>query len=59
MEHAGMADAIWLAAKQRDRLVGCELMLGDGDAWFVMGLGPDHSVKNVCFALGYEAIVRV
>ena len=56
MEHAGMVDAIWLAAEQGERLVGCELMLGDGDAWFVMGLGLDHSVKNVYFALGYEDI---
>jgi predicted N-acyltransferase len=56
MEHAGMVDAIWLAAEQGDRLVGCELMLGDKDAWFVMGLGLDYSVKNVYFALGYEDI---
>jgi predicted N-acyltransferase len=56
MEHAGMVDAVWLAAEKEGRLVGCELMLGDRGSWVVMGLGLDHSVKNVYFALGYEDI---
>lgn len=56
MEHAEMVDAVWLAAEKGDLLVGCELMLGDRGSWVVMGLGLDHSVKNVYFALGYEDI---
>jgi predicted N-acyltransferase len=56
MEQADMVDAVWLAAEKGDLLVGCELMLGDRGSWVVMGLGLDHSVKNVYFALGYEDI---
>jgi predicted N-acyltransferase len=56
MENAGMVDAVWLAAEYGDSLVGCELMLGDGGSWFVMGLGLDHNIKNVYFVLGYEDI---
>lgn len=56
MEHADMVDAVWLAAEKAGLLVGCELMLGDRGSWVVMGLGLDHSVKNVYFALGYEDI---
>jgi predicted N-acyltransferase len=56
MEHAGMVDAVWLAATRGDSLLGCELMLGDRESWFVMGLGLDQDVKNVYFVLGYEDI---
>ena len=56
LEHAHMVDAIWLTAERDGCIVGCELMLGDGSAWFVTGLGLDYGVKNVYFALGYADI---
>jgi len=56
MEHAGMVDAAWLAARVGDRLVGCELMLGDQDTWFVTGLGQDYTTEYAYFMLGYADI---
>jgi len=56
MEQAGMVDAVWLAAKKGNSLIGCELMLGDRGSWFVMCLGLDYDVQNVYFVLGYEDI---
>ncbi len=56
MENAAIVDAVWLAAEMDGRLVGCELVLGDRDTWFVTGLGMDYSAKNVYFVLGYEDI---
>lgn len=56
MTHAEMVDAVWLAAEQEGRLVGCELMLGDRGTWLVTGLGLDHGISNVYFVLGYEDI---
>ncbi len=55
-EHAHMVDAIWLTAERDGRIVGCELMLGDGGTWFVTGLGMDYDVNYVYFALGYADI---
>ena len=55
-ENAHLVDAIWLTAECEGCIVGCELMLGDGDTWFVTGLGMDHEFKNVYFALGYADI---
>ena len=51
-----MVDAVWLTAERDGRIVGCELMLGDSDTWFVTGLGTDYDVKYVYFALGYADI---
>lgn len=56
MEHADMVDAVWLTAEVDGRVVGCELMLGDQDAWLVTGLGLDYSVPYTYFALGYADI---
>ena len=56
MEHADMVDAVWLAAEIDGRLVGCELMLGDRDAWLVTGLGLDYSAQYAYFVLGYADI---
>ena len=56
MAQAEMVDAVWLAAEKENRLVGCELMLGDRGTWLVTGLGLDHGVSNVYFVLGYEDI---
>jgi len=56
MQHAGMVDAAWLAARVGGRLVGCELLLGDRGHWFVTGLGLDYSIEYVYFLLGYSDI---
>lgn len=56
MENAGMVDAVWLAAEQRGRLVGCELMLGDRGSWLVLGMGLEQGIRNVYLVLGYEDI---
>jgi hypothetical protein len=56
LEHAGMADAVWLAAWRNDRLVGCELVLGDGGAWTVTILGLDYAERYVYYLLGWEDI---
>ena len=56
MAHAGMVDAVWLAAEKEGKLVGCELMLGDRGTWLVTGLGLDPGARNVYFVLGYEDI---
>lgn len=55
-EHAGMVDAVWLTAELEGRMVGCELMLGDHDAWLVTGLGLDYSIEYTYFLLGYADI---
>lgn len=54
--HAGMIDSTWLTAEVDGRVVGCELMLGDGDHWLVTGLGLDYSVDYAYFLLGYADI---
>lgn len=56
LENAAMVDAVWLTAEINGRLMGCELMLGDGDTWLVTALGLDYSVQYVYFRLGYEDI---
>jgi len=56
LEHADMVDAAWVAARVDDRLVGCELMIGDRDSWRVMALGRDYDFHTVYFLLGYADI---
>jgi predicted N-acyltransferase len=56
LENADLADAVWLAAHQNGRLVGCELILNDGDASTVTILGLDYSTQYVYFMLGCEDI---
>jgi predicted N-acyltransferase len=56
MEHAEMVDRVWLTAEVEGRMVGCELMLGDRDAWLVTGLGLDYAVQYAYFVLGYADI---
>ncbi|GAB4453044.1 MAG: hypothetical protein Kow00120_23040 [Anaerolineae bacterium] len=58
LENAGMVESVWITAEMGDRLVGCELMLRDGDAWCVMALGRDYAVPIVYFLLGYTDIRR-
>jgi hypothetical protein len=56
LEHAGLADSAWLAARQDGQLVGCELVLSDGEASTVTILGLDYSTQYVYFMLGCEDI---
>jgi len=56
LEHADMVASTWLTAEIGDQLVGCELMLGDGDTRFLAALGLDYGVKYVYFKLGYQDI---
>ena len=58
-ERAGMVDAAWLTAEIGDRLVGCGLVLGDGDTRFLALLGLDYSVRYAYFQLVYAAIRTV
>lgn len=58
LAHAGMVDSVWLAAEIAGRLVGCELMLGDGGMWMVTALGRDYEIPYVYFVLGYADIER-
>ncbi len=56
LEEAWRVDGRWLAARARGRLVGCELLLPDGDAHMVTALGLDGKTPNVYFLLGYADI---
>ncbi len=56
LEEAGRVEGTWLAAWIGERLVGCELILADGDAYMVTCLGLDRRVPNVYFLLGYADI---
>lgn len=59
LENADMIDLTWLTAKIDERLVGCGLLLGDGDARVLALLGLDYSVNYVYFQLVYAAIRSV
>ena len=56
LEKAYLVDATWITASIEDRMVGCGLLLGDGDARFLALLGLDYEVKYVYFQLFYAAI---
>ena len=54
-----MVDHIWLTARIDDRLLGCGLLLGDGNARVLALLGLDYSVQYVYFQLLYAAVRSV
>ncbi len=56
LQHAVLVDAVWLRAESGDRLVGCGLLLGDGDVWVMTLLGLDYGVRYAYFQLMYAAI---
>ena len=56
LENASLVDATWLTAEIDGRLVGCELLIGDGAARLLTFLGLDYSVQYVYFQLFYEGI---
>ncbi|HEX2906307.1 MAG TPA: GNAT family N-acetyltransferase [Phototrophicaceae bacterium] len=59
LANAGLAQPIWITARMDERLVGCGLVLGDGDVYTLALLGLDYSVNYVYFQLLYEAIRSV
>lgn len=56
LEHAHRVNAVWVTAEIKDRVAGCELVLGDGDTFFVTALGLDYQVPYTYFMLGYADI---
>ncbi len=56
LTHFGMVDGVWIEARVEGRLVGCGLLLSDGDEMTATMLGLDYRVKYVYFQIIYEAI---
>ena len=56
LENASMVDSVWIEAKVEDKLVGCELVVGDRGHWCVLTLGRDYDFDYVYFFLGYADI---
>jgi len=56
LEKAYLVDATWITASIEDRMVGCGLLIGDGDVRFLALLGLDYEVQYVYFQLFYAAI---
>lgn len=59
LENASMVDATWMAAWAGDRLVACELLIGDRGTWFATALGRDYDFPYVYFVLGYRGIQQM
>jgi predicted N-acyltransferase len=58
LEHACMVNAFWLTAKIEGHLVGCGLLLRDGNTQEMRLLGLDYEVQYVYFQLVYAAILH-
>ncbi len=56
LRNACMADATWLTAHMKGRLVGCGLVVGDGDSQAMKLLGLDYKIRYAYFQLIYTAI---
>jgi len=56
LEHASMVDGLWLTARVGERLVGCGVLLADGEARMMALLGRDYSVDYAYFPLIYTAL---
>lgn len=56
LRHFPLVRGTMLAAEMNGRMVGCELLLGDGTEKFVTALGLDYSAPNIYFLLGYADI---
>lgn len=56
LEKAHLVDATWITASIGERMVGCGLLLGDGDVRFLALLGLDYEVQYVYFQLVYAAV---
>jgi predicted N-acyltransferase len=51
-----MVGGVLLTAEMDGHMVGCELILKDGDEQFVPAVGLDYSAQNIYFLLGYADI---
>jgi len=56
LKNANQLDAVWLTARQGDRLIGCELILVDNGTQMVTALGMAKEFPHVYFLLGYADI---
>ncbi|HEX3049996.1 MAG TPA: peptidogalycan biosysnthesis protein [Aggregatilineaceae bacterium] len=56
LEESQRVPHTWLTATIQDRLVGCGLLLGDGDARMLTLLGLDYNIQFVYFQLLYAAV---
>jgi predicted N-acyltransferase len=56
LRRASLVHSHWLTAEINDQLVGCGLLLRDGDTCCLAALGLNYDVKYVYFQLVYAAI---
>jgi predicted N-acyltransferase len=56
LEYAYMVDTNWLRAEIEGRMVGCFIVLGDGNTRKMTLMGRDYNVRYVYFQLIYTAI---
>jgi predicted N-acyltransferase len=56
LKHASLVSSHWLTAEIDKQLVGCGLLLRDGDTCCLAALGLNYDVKYVYFQLFYAAI---
>jgi hypothetical protein len=56
LEYATMVEGTWITAEIEGQIVGCELMVADGDSRLLMALGLEYSVPYLYFQLFYEDI---
>jgi predicted N-acyltransferase len=56
LEHAPLVNSTWITARVGETLVGCGLLIGDGDTRFLAALGLDYDVKYTYFQMLYGAI---
>jgi len=56
LESAAGINSSWIEARVEGRLVGCGLLLADGDDWLATLLGLDYNFPYVYFQIMYSAI---
>ena len=56
MLYANMVESTWIMAEIDGKMVGCELMLGDGGIRFLTCLGLDYNASYIYFQMFYEEI---
>jgi predicted N-acyltransferase len=56
VEHISLVESLWVTAEMDNQLVGCGLLLRDGDTCSLAALGLNYEIKYVYFQLVYAAI---
>jgi predicted N-acyltransferase len=56
IENMDVAGGIWMEARQNDQLIGCGLLLRDGDHLVATLMGLDYNIKYAYFPLVYCAV---